>query len=105
MSIELRLQIFARHAALIHQQEADGKPREYYPCTGVHAIVTVTPAGGSFKGDSIWDNVEINGRHCGNRWGGLKAFTNLVNKVNPKIVEEFDEDHDVPMTPLVLPHV
>ena len=42
--------------------------------------VKVTPAGGVFAGDTVWDQVEINGKQCGNRCGGRDEYARLAGE-------------------------
>ena len=42
--------------------------------------VKVTAAGGAFAGDSVWDQVEIDGKSCGNRCGGRDEYARLAGE-------------------------
>lgn len=45
---------------------------------GIHAEVEIVPSTLSATDGDIWDSVTINGRHCGNRCGGAKAYARMV---------------------------
>jgi len=98
----MRTQTFAHHCTSIMMQEANGKPQTYYPCDGVVAEVVVKPA--HWTDDFIWNQVFINGKWCGNRHGGVKAFANMVNCVQPTLECELDEHSMVPMCPMDHPN-
>ena len=98
----MRLQIFARHVAGIWAQEANGKPQTYHPCDGIRAEVTITPSHFA-PSDRVWDQVDINGKWCGNRHGGVKAFCVMVNAAAPEITygpDEIDDNFVVPLQPI-----
>lgn len=81
----LRLQIFAGHVANIMTHQA---PAQFvlHPCEGVRVEVKIEL---SVDVNPIWDTVYINGNCAGNRFGGVKEFTALVNAAMPNI--QFDE--------------
>jgi len=75
---QMRLYIFAYHVFQIASTTA---PAEFtlHPCDGVSAKVTIEPSPNGHE----WDAVTINSKSCGNRHGGIKAFTEMVQAVNP----------------------
>lgn len=80
----LRLHTFAHHVRTIATTTA---PTVFTltPVPGVVARVVIEPSGTEDSGNSVWDQVWINGKHCGNRSGGIDHFTNLVNDAKPEI--------------------
>lgn len=96
----LNLNIFAWQASHFHSEDA---PAEFVlcPCQGVEAHVTIEPAHDGWE--RIWDQVTINGKVCGNRHAGLKQFTQMVLKVNPRLMAYEPEDtlefHLPPLSP------
>jgi hypothetical protein len=80
-------------------QEPDGKVHTYCPCDEVVADVVIVPS--VFAPDErVWDQVCVNGKWCGNRHGGIKAFASLVSFVKPPVDFEVDEHHLCPIQPM-----
>jgi len=41
--------------------------------------------------------VVLNGKHCGNRHGGVRQFCNMISRVRPEIVMDvYGEDYEIP---------
>jgi predicted ATPase with chaperone activity len=59
-------------------------PAEFtlHPCNGVSAKVKIQPSPNGRQ----WDAVTINGKSCGNRHGGIRAFTEMVEAVKRAVV-------------------
>lgn len=79
----MRLSIFTFHVSQIMTMEVGGKAT-FHPCNGVSAEVVVEKATDGFPSPA-WDSIRMNGVIVGNRQGGVKAFTNLVNNAKPQI--------------------
>ena len=78
---ELRLDTFAKQAARFYIEDAPAK-FTLCPLAGVVAECRIEPTTGS---ERIWDMVYINGRCCGNRHGGVRAFCWMTMQVAKKI--------------------
>jgi hypothetical protein len=78
----MRLSIFAYHISLLMIEPAPAR-LVLSPCDGIRAEVQITP---SRLGEAIWDQVTINGTHCGNRHGAVQHFTAMVAKCQPTVV-------------------
>lgn len=81
--MSMRLSIFAYHVSSIMNNEP-GK-FSLYPCAGVRAEIEIVKEYPELKGQ-IWDSVYINGKHCGNRHGGVSVFTEMVCKEKPEMI-------------------
>lgn len=79
----MRLSIFAYHVQTIATTPAPAK-FSLGPCDGVLAEVEITPAPNGLD-TPVWDQVKINGKHAGNRSGGVKDFCALVAAQKPEI--------------------
>lgn len=80
MSI-MRLSTFAYHVSCI----MNSAPEEFelHPCNGVAVKVRIEK--NTELQPEIWDTVYINGKSAGNRHGGVKEFTAIVNAAKPEI--------------------
>jgi hypothetical protein len=75
----LSLRIFAYHIATIALCE----PGKFglHPFADLRVEVEIKPS----QHGHIWDQVYLNGECCGNRWGGTKAYAELIRKAHPEI--------------------
>lgn len=74
----MKLSIFAYHVYCISIAKA---PAEFvlHPCDGVETKVAILPTYNNV------DEVLINGRYVGNRYGGITEFVKMVCEARPEI--------------------
>lgn len=91
---KMRLQIFAYHVSSLMTGTGEFGLHPFGDF-GVKVKIEPSTAEG-FKDDRIWDSVYINGKHCGNRHGGVKVFTEMISALAPEI--DFDSDDQAIIT-------
>lgn len=75
----MRLSIFAYHVSCIMNDVGEF---ELHPCNDVAVKVKIEKGVDGIGND--WEDVYINGKSAGNRHGGVKEFTALVNAAKPR---------------------
>jgi len=74
--VGLSVENYAQNVADIMATPAPAKFTLHYT-TNRAALVTIEPEGDD-NGVDVWDQVTINGVHCGNRCGGRQVFTAMA---------------------------
>jgi hypothetical protein len=86
---QVRLRIFAHHVGTLALAEVGDKGK-LYTVDGSDLYIDYEIKQGASRHGHVFNEVWLNGRCCGNRWGGIQVLAKLIQAENPTIHPDGD---------------